>query len=114
MDASFEIELSDLTEDAVRRLLRSALRQQAINSMPVGKRGKAKKEMQTCQFCGDDSDDCDCMKDDIAENNAKVQMNGGSAAPKLPSVTTEDLPRGTRLPRQIRTGSRNRKNGQKS
>lgn len=114
MDATFEIELSDLTEDAVRRLLRSAMRQQAINSMPVGKRGKATKEMQTCRFCGDDSDDCDCMKEEIAENDAKVRMNGGDSAPALPAVTTADLPQGTRLPRQIRTGSRNRKNGKKS
>jgi hypothetical protein len=43
MEASFEIELSDLTDDAVRRLLKDAIRQQRINSMPAGKRAAARR-----------------------------------------------------------------------
>jgi len=87
MEANFEIELSDLTDDAVRRLLKDAIRQQRLNSMPAGKRAAAKRAYEES-----DTDD-----DELDENDAKVEMSRRGVKPSLPSVTSEDLPRGMRM-----------------
>lgn len=88
MEANFEIELSDLTDDAVRRLLKDAIRQQRLNSMPAGKRAAAKRAYEE-----NDTDD----DDDLGENDAKVEMSRRGVTPSLPGVTSEDLPRGMRM-----------------
>ena len=86
MEGSFEIELSDLTDDAVRRLLKDAIRQQRLNSMPAGKRGAAGRvNVET--------------DDDDGDNDAKVAMNRGGVKPNLPGVTTADLPQGVKPPK---------------
>lgn len=107
MEGEFEIELSDLTEDAVRRLLKDAIRQQAVNSMPVGKRGKARQQMEACECCGKPNCDCDCDEED--ENAAHVEMNRRGVKANLPTVTSEDLPRGMKMARY-----KGRKNGKGS
>lgn len=89
-EITHEIELSDLTEDAVRRLLMESWRQQAINSMPQAKRKKAKMEMEEKD---EDEGYCKACK----ENDAKVAMNRGDTKPSLPSVTTDDLPKGIKV-----------------
>ena len=95
MEASFEIELSDLTDDAVRRLLKDALRQERLNSMPAGKRAAAQRAYDEI----DDDDEAD-------ENDTKVEMNRRGVKPSLPGVTSEDLPRGMKL-----TKYKRRRNG---
>jgi hypothetical protein len=90
-----EIELTDLTEDAVRRLLKDAIRQQSVNSLPAHRRGKAKQS--ACGCCGKPSCDCDCPADD--ENSTKVAMNRGGTSPNLPGVKGDDLPPGMDLAR---------------
>lgn len=107
MEGEFEIELSDLTEDAVRRLLKDAIRQQAVNSMPVGKRGKARRQMEACECCGTPNCDCECDEED--ENAAHVEMNRQGVKSNLPTVTSEDLPRGMKMARY-----KGRKNGKGS
>jgi len=87
MEANFEIELSDLTDDAVRRLLKDAIRQQRLNSMPAGKRAAAKRAYEES-----DADD-----DELDENDAKVEMSRRGVKPSLPTGTSEDLPRGMRM-----------------
>ena len=87
MEAAFEIDFSDLTNAAIRRLLKDALRQQAINSMPEGKRAAAKRRYEV------DTDD----EDGDDENDAKVEMNRRGVKSTLPSVTSEDLPRGMKM-----------------
>lgn len=87
MEASFEIELSDLTDDAVRRLLKDAIRQQALNSMPAGKRAAAKRAYA----------DRDIEDEEENENEVKVDMNRRGVKSSLPTVTSEDLPRGMKM-----------------
>ena len=87
MEAAFEIDFSELTNAAIRRLLRDALRQQAINSMPEGKRAAARRRYE------ENADD----EDGEDENDAKVEMNRRGVKPTLPSVTSEDLPRGMKM-----------------
>lgn len=94
MSASFEIELSDLTEDAVRRLLKDAIRQQSINSMPAGKRKKAMAEMESE---GDEEDE-GSMKA-VKDNDAKVAIGRKGVAPSLPGVKGSDLPKGIKAGR---------------
>jgi len=107
MEGEFEIELSDLTEDAVRRLLKDAVRQHAVNSMPVGKRGKARQVMDECECCG--KPDCDCECDEEDGNAANVEMNRRGVKANLPTVTSEDLPRGMKMAKY-----KGRKNGKGS
>lgn len=95
MQTPFEIELSDLTEDAVRRLLKDAIKQRAINSLPAGRRAKARRERETCDCCGKAACDCDCD-----DSTATADMNRGGVRPNLPGVTSADLPPGTRIRRQ--------------
>lgn len=86
MESSFEIELTDLTDDAVRRLLKDALRQQRLNSMPAGKRVAARRAYEERE-----------TEDEEDGNDANVQMHRGGVKPNLPTVTTADLPRGTKV-----------------
>jgi len=86
MESSFEIELTDLTDDAVRRLLKDALRQQRLNSMPAGKRAAARRAYEERE-----------AEDEEDGNDANVQMHRGGVKPNLPTVTTADLPRGTKV-----------------
>jgi hypothetical protein len=79
------VDVSDLTTTAVRRLLRDAIHQNALNAMPASRRAKAMKEMAQPE---DDEDD---------ENDAKVEINRQGVNPNLPSVTEDDLPRGIKL-----------------
>jgi hypothetical protein len=104
-EAGIEIEMSDLTEDAVRRLLKDAWRQQALNSMPSQKRKKAKKEME-------DEDEEDEEMEELAQkdNAAKVAMNRGDSGPTLPSMTADDLPRGVKMPKPSKA-KKEKKNG---
>lgn len=95
MSMQFEIELSDLTEDAVRRLLKDAVRQQARNSLPIGKRGKKKEEEETCGCCGEP--ECECEDECEDENAVKVAMNRRGVEPSLPKVNGDDLPKGMNL-----------------
>lgn len=99
MGIEFEIELSDLSEDAVRRLLKDALRQNAVNSAPRGKREKMRRG-SLCPDCGEHVDECECSDSDMeSDNDAKVAMNreasGGKA--NLPNVKSDDLPRGINM-----------------
>ncbi|MFO0452122.1 MAG: hypothetical protein ACK52I_26300 [Pseudomonadota bacterium] len=83
-----------MSEEQVGRLLKDAVRQQAINSMPVGKRRKAMEEMEDgpgCEVCGED--DCECDDD----NATKVAISRRGVKPNLPSVTSEDMPKGMNL-----------------
>jgi hypothetical protein len=107
MDGAFEIELSDLTEDAVRRLLKDAVRQHSVNSMPVGRRGKARQEMESCSCCGKPNCDCECDEEDA--NAANVEINRRGVKANLPTVTSEDLPRGMKI-----ASYKGRKNGKGS
>lgn len=106
MSVSFEIELSDLSEDAVRRLLKESWRQQALNSMPQSKRKKAKEEMEDEGEDEDEEEDegyCEACK----ENDAKVAMNRGESMPSLPSVRSDDLPKGVKVPRPKKEKKKN-------
>jgi hypothetical protein len=87
MEASFEIELSDLTDDAVRRLLKDAIRQERLNSLPAGKRAAAKKAYAESPEEENEEDD----------NDANVEMNRRGVKTNLPNVTGEDLPRGIKV-----------------
>lgn len=87
MEASFEIELSDLTDDAVRRLLKDAIRQQRLNSLPAGKRAAARKAY-------DESAEEEHEEDG---NDANVEMNRRGVKANLPTVTGEDLPPGIKV-----------------
>lgn len=87
MEASFEIELSDLTDDAVRRLLKDAIRQERLNSLPAGKRAAAKKAYAESSEEEGEEDD----------NDANVEMNRRGVQTNLPNVTGEDLPRGIKV-----------------
>ena len=87
MEASFEIELSDLTDDAVRRLLKDAIRQERLNSLPAGKRAAAKKAY--AESAEEESEEDD--------NDANVEMNRRGVKTNLPNVTGEDLPRGIKV-----------------
>lgn len=96
MEASFEIELSDLTDDAVRRLLKDAIRQQRLNSLPAGKRAAARKAYEESAEEEKEEDG----------NDANVAMNRRGVKANLPTVTTEDLPRGLKVAKY-----KGRKNG---
>ena len=87
MEASFEIELSDLTDDAVSRLLKDAIRQERLNSLPAGKRAAAKKAYAESAEEENEEDD----------NDANVEMNRRGVKTNLPNVTGEDLPRGIKV-----------------
>jgi len=99
-----EIEFSSMSEEQVSRLLKDAVRQQAINSMPVGKRRKAMKEMEsegkTCEVCGEG--ECECGDD----NAAKVDISRRGVKPNLPSVTPEDMPKGMNLSKYQKKGKK--------
>ncbi len=99
MEASFEIELSDLTDDAVRRLLKDAIRQQRLNSLPAGKRAAAKKAYAESAEEENEEDD----------NDANVEMNRRGVKTNLPNVTGQDLPRGIKV-----TKYKDRKHGKGS
>lgn len=99
MEASFEIELSDLTDDAVRRLLKDAIRQQRLNSLPAGKRAAARQAYE---------ESADEEKEEDG-NDANVAMNRRGVKANLPTVTTEDLPRGLKVAKY-----KGRKNGKVS
>jgi len=86
MEASFEIELSDLTDDAVRRLLKDAIRHQRINSMPAGKRAAAKRA-----YAESDNDE------EEEEGDGNVAINRQGVKANLPNVTSADLPRGVKI-----------------
>jgi len=98
MEASFEIELSDLTDDAVRRLLKDAIRQQALNSMPAGKRAAAKRAYEE-----------NAEEEEEDDNDANVAINRQGTKPNLPTVTSADLPRGVKVSKY-----KGRKNGKSS
>ena len=83
-----EIELSDLTKDAVRRLLKEAVRAQARNSKPVGRRGKDKD---------DECEEDEYEKTAAEDNAAKVDMSRRGVKSSLPTVTADDLPRGVKF-----------------
>jgi hypothetical protein len=87
MESSFEIELSDLTDDAVRRLLKDAIRQQRLNSMPAGKRAAARRAYELQE--GEDEGDND--------NDSNVAINRNGMKANLPVVTSADLPRGVKV-----------------
>lgn len=98
-----EIEFQSMSEDQIGRLLKDAVKQNAINSMPVGKRKKALKEMEdgeACSLCGEE--ECECDDD----NGSKVEMNRRGIKPNLPSATTEDLPRGMNLSKYTKKGKK--------
>lgn len=106
MGASIEVDISDLSEEAVRRLLRDAIKQQAVNSMPAGKRGKAKKEMEECDCCGKPACDCECEDGD--DNDELVGMDRAASGGKanLPSVKSDDLPRGMDMKKYANKGKK--------
>jgi hypothetical protein len=85
MEASFEIELSDLTDDAVRRLLKDAIRQQRINSMPAGKRAAARRAY----------DENETEEEQEGDGNVAIHRQGVKA--NLPTVTSADLPSGVKI-----------------
>lgn len=85
MEASFEIELSDLTDDAVRRLLKDAIRHQRINSMPAGKRAAARRAYA----------ESDHEEEEEGDGNVAINRQGVKA--NLPNVTSADLPRGVKI-----------------
>ena len=105
MSVSHEVEISDLTEEAVRRLLKESWRQQAINSMPHSKRKKAMAEMEET----DDDDESYCKA--CRENDAKVAMNRGDTKPSLPGATSDDLPKGIKIAKAKKTKKGMAKNG---
>jgi hypothetical protein len=106
MGANLEVDISDLSDDAVRRLLRDAIKQQSVNSMPAGKRGKAKKEMEECDCCGKPACDCECEDED--DNDAMVEMDRSATGGKanLPGVTSDDLPRGMNMKKYANKGKK--------
>jgi hypothetical protein len=79
------VDVNDLTPSAVRRLLRDAIHQNALNAMPASRRARAMKEQAAREEDGDD------------ENDAKVEISRQGVAPNLPNVTEDDLPRGMTL-----------------
>jgi len=85
MEASFEIELSDLTDDAVRRLLKDAIRQQRINSMPAGKRAAARRAYA----------ENETEEEQEGDGNVLIHRQGVKA--NLPTVTSADLPSGVKI-----------------
>lgn len=107
MGVELEIELSDLSEDAVRRLLRDAIRQNSINSAPAGKRGKMRRGT-LCPECGEHVDECECEYESAQDNDAKVAMDRDAAAGKanLPNVKAEDLPRGMNMKKYAKKGQK--------
>jgi hypothetical protein len=87
MEASFEIELSDLTEDAVRRLLKDAIRHQRLNSLPAGKRAQARRAYA----------ERDAEPDEEDSNDANVAISRQGVKTNLPNATSADLPRGMKV-----------------
>ena len=86
MESSFEIELSDLTDDAVRRLLKDAIRHERVNSMPAGKRAAARRAY-----------DQEEEEEETGDNDTNVAMSRGGTKANLPNVTSADLPRGVKV-----------------
>jgi hypothetical protein len=111
---SFRIELSFLPSSEMNKVSRDAIRQQKINSAPVGKRAAMKQAMGKCPDCGEE--DCDCSMYEESENEVKVGMSSGEMPP-TPAVTNEDLPRGVKIPTKTpkaKLPKRIVKNGKKS
>lgn len=108
---TFRIEMSMMPNEDLHRVVKNARRQQAINSTPVGKRGKKARELAVCPTCGDE--DCDCGEYEMDENDTKVSMGRSAAMPPAGGVTSEDLPRGTKIPK-AKMPKRLLKNGKKS
>ncbi len=98
MESSFEIELSDLTDDAVRRLLKDAIRQERVNSMPAGKRDAARRAY-----------DQEEEEEETDDNDTNVAMSRGGTKANLPNVTSADLPRGVKVAKY-----KGRRNGKSS
>lgn len=88
------ISLGSMKESDLGQLLKDAVKQNRVNSLPVGRRKKAMEDMagdETCSICG--GEDCKCD----ADNAAKVAMHRRGVKSSLPDVTSEDLPRGMNL-----------------
>ena len=98
MESSFEIELSDLTDDAVRRLLKDAIRHERVNSMPAGKRAAARRAY-----------DQEEEEEETDDNDTNVAMSRGGTKANLPNVTSADLPRGVKVAKD-----KGRRNGNSS
>ena len=98
MESSFEIELSDLTDDAVRRLLKDAIRHERVNSMPAGKRAAARRAY-----------DQEEEEEEADDNDTNVAMSRGGTKANLPTVTSADLPRGVKVAKY-----KGRRNGKSS
>jgi|GEM_PF-5276841 hypothetical protein len=98
MESSFEIELSDLTDDAVRRLLKDAIRHERVNSMPAGKRAAARRAY-----------DQEEEEEETGDNDTNVAMSRGGTKANLPNVTSADLPRGVKVAKY-----KGRRNGKSS
>jgi hypothetical protein len=113
---SFRIELSFLPSSEMNKVSRDAIRQQKINSAPVGKRAAMEAEMGKCQYCGDADCDCSMLDEEEEENEVKVGMSNGEM-PSTSEVTNEDLPRGVKIPAKppkAQLPKRIVKNGKKS
>lgn len=103
-----EVELGDLSEEAVRRLLKDSLKQQRKNSTPTGKRGHT----TVCE-CGPDEEEelSDEEKTAQDDNDAKVAMNRGESQSEMPAVKSADLPRGVKAAK-YKKGSKSGNNKQ--
>jgi hypothetical protein len=89
MGISLEIEISDLTEECVRRLLKDAIKMQSINSMPVGKRKAAMKAAHEASESADKEEE-----EEYGDNDTNVEIHRGGVKQNIPSITSADLPRG--------------------
>jgi hypothetical protein len=108
---SFKIELSFLPSSEMNQVARDSIRQQKINSAPIGKRGAMRKAMATCTACGEE--DCDCSMYEDDENDVKGGMKGGEMPPTA-DVTSDDLPRGVKIPKAKLPTRVTKNNGKKS
>jgi hypothetical protein len=109
--SSFRIELSFLPASDMRKVARDSIRQQKINSAPYGKREAMRQSMGKCPDCGEE--DCDCSMYEEEENEVKVGMGNGEMPPTA-EVTSEDLPRGVKIPKAKLPKRVTSKNGKKS
>lgn len=97
-----EIELADLKESAVRRLLRTVISQESKRSRMAGKRTKV--EIEDSEEDGEDDDD---MESEMEKNASLAMEKKGSPAPI--NASESDFSKGIvrralkRMPKSART-----------